>query len=149
MADQASLYTTTRAITLDVLAVHGASEPDRLSKFGVTHELLDGSLAEQIAGGRREISIDFNTMSTLQRRQVVDWWLNPDREIRSLAGTLQNPDVELITGGALTQGETYYFKVSAVDVIGEGVRRRSIGAGKCNERGGSIPANGGFIRMTL
>jgi hypothetical protein len=118
MADQASLYTTTRAITLDVLAVHGASEPDHVSKFGVTHEMLDGSLAEQIAGGRRDMSIDFHVMTALQRRQVVDWWLDPARELRSLAtiGT-----VTIATGGAggsLTGGTTYYYRVCAIDVIG-------------------------------
>jgi hypothetical protein len=126
MADQASLYTATRAISLDVLAVHGASEPDRLSKFGVTHELLDGSLAEQIAGGRREISIDFQTMTVLQRRKVVDWWLDPDRELRSLAtiGT-----VSVATGGAggsLTGGVTYYYRVCAIDVIGHSERSNEV-----------------------
>jgi len=129
MADQASLYTATRAISLDVLAVHGASEPDRLSKFGVTHELLDGSLAEQIAGSRREISIDFNMMSILQRRQVVDWWLDPNRELRSLAGTPGSPAVTLVVGGSLTQGETYYFKISAVDVIGESIASAEVNTG--------------------
>ena len=120
MADQASLYTATRAITLDVLAVHGASEPDRLSKFGVTHELLDGSLAEQIVGGRREISIDFKTMTILQRRQVVDWWLDPDRELRSLAGTPGTFVAASNTGGSLTAA-LHTYTVCAIDVIGNSI----------------------------
>lgn len=121
MADQASLYTATRAITLNVLRVYGASEPDRLEKFGVTHEMLDGSISEQIAGGRRDITIDFFVMTALQRRQVVDWWLDPLRQVRSIAGTPVVTAGNLIEGGALTPGTTYYYRVCALDVIGHSI----------------------------
>ena len=60
--DQAILkYNTSLTVTLDVLAVRGASEPDRVSKYpGLVFDFLDGSIAEQVKGGRREITRRFS-----------------------------------------------------------------------------------------
>jgi len=124
MADQASLYTTKLAspyvFTLDVLKVYGASEPDKLEKFGVTHEMLDGSLSEQIAGGRRDITIEFQVMSLLNRRKVVKWFLDPDRKLQSLAGTPGNFNAVKATGTGLTAA-LHTYTVCAVDVIGHSI----------------------------
>lgn len=122
MADQAILEWTGGSVTLDVLAVRGTAEPDRVSRFGKLHPMLDGSMAEQILGGRREISIDFNVMTIAQRRQVVDWWLDDTfegRRLKSVVGTPQNLAADTSTSGALTG--TFHYKISAVDVIGRGV----------------------------
>jgi hypothetical protein len=118
--DQAQLkYNTSVTVNLNVLAVHGASEPDRVSKFGVVHEMLDGSISEQIAGGRRAISIDFAVMTTLDRRKVVKWFLDPDRQIVCLM-TAPTVTGTISAGGTLTGGVTHHYKVCAIDVIGHG-----------------------------
>lgn len=142
MADTAQLkYNTSLTVNLDVLAVHGAAEPDHVSKFpGIVHEMLDGSLAEQIAGGRREMSIDFQVMTVLNRRKVVLWWLDPDRQIVCLAATPASPNSELIAGGSLVNGTTYYYKLVAVDVIGNSIAS--------SEVSGTATVVYGSIRLT-
>jgi hypothetical protein len=123
--DQAQFYTTKLpspyTFNLDVLAVHGASEPDHISKFpGIVHEFLDGSLAEQIAGGRRNISMDFQVMTSANMRRVVLWWLDPLRTIKTLVGTPGSTTVNSHAGGSLANG-TYYYEIRAIDVIGGGI----------------------------
>lgn len=120
--DQAILkYNTSLTVTLDVLAVRGASEPDKVSKFpGLTFNFLDGSIAEQVKGGRREISLQFQVMTAAQRRQIVLWWLDPDRIIKTTMTQPTGENVTLESGGSLTEGSTYQYRVSAIDVIGEG-----------------------------
>jgi hypothetical protein len=110
-------YNTSSTVNLDVLAVRGAAEPDQVSKFGVTHEFLNGFISEQLLGGRREISIDFQVMTPKNRRQVVDWYLDESRQLVCLASA---PTVTptLASGGSLTNGTTYYYKVCTIDVLG-------------------------------
>ena len=131
MPDIAQLkYQTSKTVNLDLLAVHGASEPDHVSKFpGITHEFLDGSLAEQIAGGRRNINIDFQVMTAINRRKIVDWWLDPLRQIVCLAAAPGSPQVSLINGGSLQAGSTYLFKISAVDAVGESAASTQVTTG--------------------
>ena len=125
MADQVQLYTTSLpspyVFTLDVLKVYGASEPDRVTKFpGIVHEMLDGTIAEQIAGGRRDITIDFNVMSAANRRKVVKWWLDPDRKINCLATIADALTVSQYTGGGLANDD-WYYQVTAIDTIGHSI----------------------------
>jgi hypothetical protein len=143
MADQAQLHTTLitgHVFTLDVLKVYGASEPDKVSKFGVTHEMLDGSITEQIAGGRRDMTIEFQVMSLLNRRNLVKWWLDPDRLLQSLIAA---PTLEAITatsGGGMTNGVTYSYKVVAVDVIGHGPASNEVSVAISNPNN-TVPLN--------
>lgn len=122
MADQATLEWSGGSVTLNVLAVRGASEPDRVSRFGKLHTMLDGSIAEQILGGRREISIDFNVMTLAQRRNIVDWWLDDTADARLLKTVMtvpQNLTKTVLENGYGLSG-TRHYKVCAVDVIGRG-----------------------------
>ena len=129
MADQARLYSanlvTPYYVDLDVLSVRGSSEPDSISKFpGIVHEMLDGSLSEQIAGGRRNIVVEFQTMTAAQRRKVILWWLDPARQIRTT--NVADPGVTGLNvtgsaGGSLTNGVAYYYRVAALDTIGESI----------------------------
>lgn len=123
MADQAQLkYNTSLTVNLDVLAVHGAAEPDRVSKFpGIVHEMLDGSLAEQIAGGRREISIAFQVMSSLNLRKALLWWMDSDPQVLTIVGQPGNFTSALSAGGALLAEKKYNYGVRAIDVIGGGI----------------------------
>ena len=124
MADQVRLYSTDLPapdyVDVDVLKVYGASQPDYVEKFGVTHEILDGSLAEQIAGSRRCPKIDFQNMTDTNIRKAVTWWLDPDRKLQCLAG---NPGNSLsatdAAGGALTN-VLHTYSVSAIDAVGNG-----------------------------
>jgi len=116
--DQALLrYNTSLTVTLDVLAVRGAAEPDKVSKFpNLVFEFLDGSIAEQVKAGRREITIQFHVMTAAQRRQVVAWWLDPLRTIESTLTKASEPTATL-SGTGLTG--TYRYKIVAIDVIGQ------------------------------
>lgn len=120
MPDQVQLkYQTSKTVTLDILAVRGAAEPDSVSLFpAVLHEMLDGSLAQQIAGGRRNVEVSFQVMSGADRRKVVDWWLDPDRQIVCLASAPTITANTPIVGGSLTQGVVYYYKVCTIDMVG-------------------------------
>ena len=120
MADQAKLsYASgTLSVTLTVLSVKGAAEPDSLSKFpGIVHELLDGSLAEQNVGARQNPVIAFQTMTIIQRRQVVDWWLDTTRTLDSVVAAPAGAP----TGASAASGELdgdYKYYVSAIDNVG-------------------------------
>lgn len=120
MADQAKLVYATGDVTLQVLRVYGASEPDKLSKFpGIIHEMLDGSLSEQIAGGRREIKIDFQTMSAVERRKVVKWWLDSTRTIYCVMAKPGAPVNSVLASGTGLPVDTYKYRLVVVDVIGQ------------------------------
>ena len=120
MADQANLKYTGGTITLEVLAVHGAAEPDRLSRFGKTHDMLDGSIIEQIIGARREITVDFNTMSTAQRRLVSAWWLDTTRTLQSVMTAMGTPTCPVLMEAGTNAPGTYHYKILPVDVVGYG-----------------------------
>ena len=132
MADQARLYSADLPypdyVDLDILAVRGASEPDSLTRFpGIIHEYLDGSLSEQIAGGRRNITIDFAIMTAAQRRKVVLWWLDPDRTVRSKLTAPTGLSASNANGGSLPLG-TYHYKICGIDVIGHSAASSSANA---------------------
>jgi hypothetical protein len=120
MADQAKLsYSSgTLFVTLDVLSVKGAAEPDKVSKFpGIIHELLDGSLAEQNAGARQNPIIAFQTMTILQRRQVVDWWLDTTRTLDSVIAAPGKPAGADAGASGYLDG-SYKYKIVAIDNVG-------------------------------
>ena len=118
-------YNTSLTETVGVLRVFGASEPDIVEKFGITHDMLDGSLLEQIAGGRRSPRIEFYIMTALQRRKLVEWWLDPDRLLVCVMGL---PTMLTVGSGSGTLTGTFYYRVSAVDIIGEGAACASASA---------------------
>lgn len=115
--DQAILkYNTSLTVLLNVLAVRGASEPDRVSKFPqLMFNFLDGSIAEQVKGGRREISIQFQTMSAADRRKCVLWWLDPNRLLVCALSKCATPSASLIPG-SLTG--TFRYRIVAIDPVG-------------------------------
>jgi len=120
MADQAKLSYSSGAlsVTLTVLSVKGAAEPETLSKFpGIIHNLLDGSLAEQNAGARQNPIIAFQVMTMLQRRQVVDWWLDTTRTLDSVITAPGTPTGSPYSAGGYLNGN-YKYKVAAIDNVG-------------------------------
>ena len=119
--DYAKLVYGASSVTLQVLKVYGLSEPDRVSKFhGIVHEMLDGTLAEQVAGGRRNIKIDFQTMTPAQRRKVVKWWLNTPQVVESVMTQLTIGVGAAEPGGSLPASKTIRYSARALDVIGGG-----------------------------
>jgi len=119
MADQAKLTYASGAssMTLDVLAVRGAAEPDSVQKFpGIIHEYLDGSLSEQNAGARQTIVVDFHLMTMLNRRKLVDWWLDTTRTIQSMVAAPGQPSKSGSASGSLNG--SYKYKIVAVDNVG-------------------------------
>ena len=122
--DQVQLkYNTSETETVGVLRVYGASEPDIVEKFGITHEMLDGSLLEQIAGGRRSPRIEFYIMTALQRRKLVEWWLDPDR---LLVCVMTAPTGLSVQAGTGTMTGNRYYRVAAVDIVGQGIAAASV-----------------------
>jgi hypothetical protein len=116
--DQAQLkYQTSLTVNLDVLKVYGIAEPDHLEKSGLVHEMMNGTISEQIAGSRRCPKIDFQVMTALNRRKVVDWWLDPNRLIVCLATAPGKPTCTP-TGAGTLNGD-FKYKISTVDMIGE------------------------------
>jgi len=121
MADQAKLsYSSgTLSVTLTVLSVKGAAEPETLSKFpGIIHNLLNGSLAEQNSGARQNPIIAFQVMTMLQRRQVVDWWLDTTRTLDSLVAAPAGAPTGADAGASGYLDGSYKYYVSAIDNVG-------------------------------
>jgi hypothetical protein len=113
-------YQTSKTIDAVVLNVHGASEPDHLTKFpGLVHEMLDGSLSDQNAGSRREITVGFQTMTAAKRRQLADWWIDEDACLVCLMTAPTQSDIALVSG-TLVETSTYYYKIRAIDMLGGG-----------------------------
>lgn len=109
-------------LDLDVLSIRGAAEPDEVEIFpDLKHEYLDGSLAEQIAGGRRNIELVLRVVDVaLSRRKLVQFWLDPVRSLTCLATAPANPSALAGSAtGSLTNGVAYYYKITAVDAVGE------------------------------
>lgn len=106
-------------LDLDVLSVRGAAEPDEVQVFpSLRHDFLDGSISEEIAGGRRNIELVLSVVtSALNRRKLVQFWLDPDRTIKSLAGKPGSFGASAGTGGSLTNVE-HFYSVCAVDAVG-------------------------------
>lgn len=105
------------SLTVNVLSVKGAAEPDNLVKFpGIIHELLDGSLSEQNVGARQNVEIRFSVMTMLQRRQLVDWWLDTTRTVDSVVSA---PGAATSTGSGtgILDGDYKYYIVS-IDNVG-------------------------------
>jgi hypothetical protein len=119
-------YTTLAGddLTLDieVFSVKGAAEPDNFEVFpGLTHQFLDGSLSEQIAGGRRNIVVDFGpNLSAANRRKLVDFWLSETKSLDSLCGQ-PSPSTVMGAGGSLTASTVHYYKIVAFDAVGHGI----------------------------
>ncbi len=132
--DQAQLkYQTSKTVNLDVLEVHGASQPDDLVKFpGIIHEMLDGTLASQNAGSRQLITMKFQVMSDANVRKAVDWWAADDSQIVSLVSAPGKP-AGTSTGSGGLDGD-YLYKCAAVDVVGSSA---------CGTVSDSISAHGG------
>lgn len=111
-------YNTSLTVDLTVLAVKGASEPDHVSKFpsNLVFNFLDGSIAEQVKAGRREISISFHIMTLAERRKLVSWWLDPDKLLICTLTKCATPSYSLIIG-SLTG--TFWYRIVAIDPVGE------------------------------
>lgn len=111
------------AMTLDV-GLHiprGMAEPDEVEMFpDVLHEMLDGSLARQIIGGRRNFEIVLAiTYDALDRRKLTAWFLDEDATISCLAaapttfaGAIGGPT------GSLVDSSTYLYKAATIDAVG-------------------------------
>jgi hypothetical protein len=111
-------------LTIDVIAVHGAAEPDSLELFpGLKHAFLDGSLSEQIAGARRNIEIDFGPkVSAANRRNLSNFWLSASKTLTCLCATPTGLTVVTnVLGGYLTVGSVYDYRVVAIDAIGNSI----------------------------
>ena len=107
---------------LELLGIRGAAEPDNVGVFpDVKHNFLDGSLAEQIAGGRRNIEAMLKVIdSPANRRRLAQFWLDPDREIASLCARPGNFAAAKAAGGSLT-GALHTYTVCAIDAVGHGI----------------------------
>lgn len=106
------------SLTVNVLSVKGAAEPDNLTKFpGIIHELLDGSLSEQNVGARQNVEIRFSVMTMLQRRQLVDWWLDTTRTVDSVVSAPAGAPTGVGAVGGYLNGNYKYY-VSAIDNVG-------------------------------
>ena len=109
-------------LNLDVLAVRGSAEPDGVQVFpSLRHEFLDGSLSEEIAGGRRNIEIVLAPVEALNRRKLVQFWLDPDRTIKTLVGQPGSFTSALSAGGSLLASKKYNYGVRAIDAVGGGI----------------------------
>jgi hypothetical protein len=111
-------------LDIDVIAVHGAAEPDALELFpGIKHAFLDGSLSEQIAGARRNIEIDFGPkVSAANRRNLVNFWLSASKTLTCLCATPGGFSIIMLGDqGSLDASIVYYYKITAIDAIGESI----------------------------
>lgn len=119
-------------LDLDILSVRGAAEPDEVEQFpDLKHQYLDGSLARQVKGGRRNIEIEFAVVSSaLNRRKLVSFFLDPEMTLECLVATPTNLVGSLSAGGgSLTSGSTYLYKVAAIDAIGYSIASSQISTG--------------------
>lgn len=103
-------------------AARGLSSPDDCELFpGIKHRFLDGTLAEEIAGGRRNIELDFGAnISQGNLRRLIQFWLDKNRVISSLAAQVSGENSALVDGGSLTNGYQYDYCIVACDGIGGG-----------------------------
>ena len=102
-----------------VLAVKGWYEPDEFQLHAIQHRHLSGGLSEQIAGVRRVITLDFGVVDTFAKRKAILYFLlDPDRQIDLVIGVPAN--LAVTDGGiGLLPVDTYYYRVTAVDDVGE------------------------------
>lgn len=108
--------------TLTVNSVKGWYEADDFQIFpGIQHRYLSGAVNEQIAGFRRVITIDFGVISTYANQKAILYFLmDPDRTINlPISAPTGLAAGTATSGGSLTNGVTFYWRVTAVDATGE------------------------------
>jgi hypothetical protein len=107
-----------------VLVVKGWYEPDDFKIIAFQHEHLDGSMSEQSTGKmRRIITLDFGVVTDFAKRKAILYFLmDSARQINLVMSAPANftatPNGEGIPGLA---ADTYYYRVTAVDDVGETV----------------------------
>ena len=104
-----------------VTAVKGWYEPDELERFpALLHQHLSGNLSEQNAGVRRIITLDLGVVTTFALRKAVAYFfLDSDRQINLVMAAPTNLAVTAGVGVTALANGTYYYRVSAVDEVGE------------------------------
>lgn len=105
-----------------VLAVKGWYEPDEFEIIAFQHRHLDGSMSEQSTGKmRRIITLDFGVVDTFAKRKAILYFLmDPARQINLVMSAPANftatPNLIGLPG---LPADTYYYRVTAVDDVGE------------------------------
>lgn len=129
MADQIVLgynnpeTTSAATTTLDVLSVRGWYEFDEIERFpAIQHRYMSGNIDGQNSGFRRKITIDFGVVSLYATQKAILYFLNDD-STRTINLTISAPTglavAAATSGGTLTASTTYYYRVTAVNNVGE------------------------------
>lgn len=109
--------------TFETLVVKGMSEPDKLKKVGIIHDLLSGETQEQIQGFQKRIKIGFRPPFVPTTTRFLTKWFLATRK-RILYGTLLS---EGVTDETLVSSWLYdleYGRSFEVDFYDEHVYRR-------------------------
>lgn len=109
--------------TLRYLAVRGGGEPDSFEIFpGIQHKYLSGAREEQIKGLVRRITLDLGVLDTHAKRiAILNFLLDAAREIEPTISAPTGLAANLAAGGSLPNGTAQFYKVTAVDDVGETV----------------------------
>jgi hypothetical protein len=112
-------------MTLDV-GLHipkGMGEPDEVEMFpDLKHVMVDGSLARDIIGGRRNFEIVLVVITNpADKRKLVPWFLDPAAQLIGLAGTPGSLTSLLVAGGGLDAGSTFLYRVASIDAVADGI----------------------------
>jgi hypothetical protein len=109
--------------TLKYLSARGGGEPDAFEIFpGIQHRYLSGAREEQIKGLVRRLRLDLGVIASHNDRiAVLNFLLDANREIVPTIATPAIGFIGLLSGGSLPIGTTQYYKITAVDAIGETV----------------------------
>lgn len=112
-------------MTLDV-GLHiprGMGEPDEIEMFpDLKHVMVDGSLARDIIGGRRNFEIVLVVMTNpADKRKLVPWFLDPAAQLICLASTPGSLTSDLQAGGSLVPASVYQWRVASIDAVADGV----------------------------
>lgn len=107
----------------NILVSRGWYDVDEMELQIIQHRHLGGNLSEQSSGGmRRIITLDFGVVDTFAKRKAILYFcLDTDRQINLVIAAPGNFAVATpIAGGSLVEDE-YFYRVTAVDDVGETV----------------------------
>lgn len=122
-------------MTLDVelFNFRGMSEVDDVEQFpDLKHVMMDGSLAREVAGGRRNFDLVIRVLDDpATSRKLFAWFLDTAGTLTSLAATPTTLAAAAATGSITGTG---HYIVTNVDAVGESalpteVSRAMVGAG--------------------
>jgi hypothetical protein len=127
MADQVKLtyldrdISSTISTNINVQAVRGWYDFDDVEIFpGIQNRYLSGAVDEQISGVRRVLTVDFGVVSSFANRKAILYFLlDPARQLNLVMSAPTGLAVNSAVGGSLSDGVTYYYRVTAVDNVGE------------------------------